>query len=362
MTQSRIGVGVVGLSAQRGWFAQAHMPALAHLPQFEIRGLAASTPDTAHAAAEKYGVAFATDDPAELAARPDIDLVVVSVKVVHHRAPIEAALGAGKHVFCEWPLGTGLGEAEAMAALARARGVRGFVGLQARFQPGVMYVRDLIAQGYVGQVRSTSIIAQGGGGARGGQTVPQNQLFYLDRHSGGGMLNIPMGHTLDGVCGLFGELTGAKATLLVQRPTATVAETGESTPVTAPDAAAITGVLENGAVASFHYRTPLIGTGFHWEINGDAGALLVTAPRGHLQLAPLRVFGVQAADQPFAELPIPPDYAFADLDTSSMSSAMGHLYRSLADDLATGAEAVASFDHAVTRHRMIDGIERAALE
>jgi predicted dehydrogenase len=359
MTDNKIGIGIVGLGARRGWAAQAHIPALARLPQFEIRGLAASSRESAKAAAEKFAAPFSTDDPAELAARPDIDLVVVSVKVIQHRAPVEAALNAGKHVLCEWPLGKDLAEAEAMAALAHAKGVRGFVGLQARFQPGVMYVRDLIRDGYVGEVVSTSIIAQGGASARGGGHVPQAQAFYLDRKSGGGMLNIPMGHTIDGVCGLFGELTHANPVLVVRRPTAVITESGETVAVTAPDEAAISGVFENGAVASIHYRTTRHGTGFHWEINGDKGAILVTAPTGHLQLAPLKVFGASGKQLAFAELPIPAKYAFEGLAHTDGGPAVGHLYQGLAADLRTGSATVASFDDAVRRHRMIANMEQA---
>lgn len=356
MANDKIRIGVVGLSAQRGWAAQSHMPALAQLPQFEVRGLCASSTQSAKAAAEKFGVPFFTDEPTELAARDDIDLVVVAVKVVEHRAPVDAALNAGKHVLCEWPLGTSLADAEAMAALARAKGVRGFVGLQARFQPGVMYVRDLIRDGYVGEVLSTSIIAQGGG-PRGGRPVPQAQAFSLDRRNGGGMLNIPMGHTLDGLCHLFGELTQVKSTLAVRQPTATIVETGETVPVTAPDMAAVSGVFENGAVAAINYRTGARGSGFHWEIDGDKGALLVTAPMGHLQLAELKVFGAKDPGRPFTELPIPGAYAFGGLALAETGSAVGRLYEALATDLTTGSSTVATFDDAVRRHRMIAAME-----
>jgi len=43
---------------------------------------------------------------------------------------VMTALHAGKHVYCEWPLGANLAEADAMAALARAKGVRTMIGLQ----------------------------------------------------------------------------------------------------------------------------------------------------------------------------------------------------------------------------------------
>ena len=46
---------------------------------------------------------------------PEVDLVVVTVKVPHHRELVPSALEAGKHVYCEWPLGNGLAEARKLA-------------------------------------------------------------------------------------------------------------------------------------------------------------------------------------------------------------------------------------------------------
>jgi predicted dehydrogenase len=89
MSKSRIGVGFVGLSATRGWAARGHLPALALVPEFEIRGLVGATPESAAAAGEKYGIAYTTSQLSDLLARPDIDLVVITVVVPSHRAAIE---------------------------------------------------------------------------------------------------------------------------------------------------------------------------------------------------------------------------------------------------------------------------------
>src|SRR5207249_11512965 len=64
-------------------------------------------------------------------------------------------------LYCEWPLGNGLQEAEKLAALAKKKGVLAVAGLQARSAPSVAYVRDLIRQGYVGEVLSTTLIGSG---------------------------------------------------------------------------------------------------------------------------------------------------------------------------------------------------------
>jgi len=51
-----IRVGIVGLSANGGWAAEAHVPALAALEGFQLRALSANSAESAHAAGEKYGV------------------------------------------------------------------------------------------------------------------------------------------------------------------------------------------------------------------------------------------------------------------------------------------------------------------
>jgi predicted dehydrogenase len=69
------------------------------------------------------------DDAGAMARRPEVDLAVVAVRVPHHHALVSAVLRAGKPVCCEWPLGNGLAEAEEMAGLAEASGVKDFIGL-----------------------------------------------------------------------------------------------------------------------------------------------------------------------------------------------------------------------------------------
>src|SRR5439155_703714 len=83
-----------------------------------------------------------------------VDEVVVTVKVPHHRELVSAALGAGKAVYCEWPLGRDLEDARAMAALAARQGVRTVAGLQARQAPAIEFVQQLLRDGYVGEVLS----------------------------------------------------------------------------------------------------------------------------------------------------------------------------------------------------------------
>jgi hypothetical protein len=132
--QTPIGVGIVGLSARRGWASQAHLPALQQLDGFELRALSASSAESARQASEKYGVAQFFGTAGELAAADGVDLVVVTVKVPDHREIIQSALAARKMVLSEWPLGNGTAEAEELATAAAER-TRGLVQVSCSWRP-----------------------------------------------------------------------------------------------------------------------------------------------------------------------------------------------------------------------------------
>ncbi len=119
-------VGIIGLSAERGWATAAHIPALHALSDdFELAGVANTSLASARAAAAAFGLPRAFQSTAELVASPDVDVVVVTVKVPYHRELVSEALNAGKSVYCEWPLGNGLAEAVELAQLANNRRLPG---------------------------------------------------------------------------------------------------------------------------------------------------------------------------------------------------------------------------------------------
>src|SRR5204863_2236486 len=140
-TSSKIRVGIVGASASRGFASIAHIPALQALPQFEFVAVCTARQQSAEAAARHYGVPLAFSDPEKLAQHPEVDLVTVSVKVPDHYRPVMAAIDAGKHVYCEWPLGRDTAEATRMLEAAEQRGIRHAVGRQGQVSPAINYVK-----------------------------------------------------------------------------------------------------------------------------------------------------------------------------------------------------------------------------
>src|SRR3954449_3395744 len=306
-TARKIRVGIIGANPDRGWAAQAHIPALMSLSDdFEITALSTSRRESADAARERFHVPAAFDNHLDLVNSRAVDVVAVTVKVPYHLELATAALGAGKAVYCEWPLGNGSEEAQTLAALAKEKGALAVAGLQARSAPSVAYVRDLIEQGYVGEVLSTTLIGSGMGW---GPTVEPYNAYLSDKDNGATMLSIALGHAADALCHCLGEVGELSATMTARRTSAEVTGTGESIPMTAEDQVAVSGLLDGGAAFSIHYRGGASrGTNLLWEINGTEGDLQLTATGGQAQIWELEVRGGTGDQASLELLPVPEKY------------------------------------------------------
>jgi predicted dehydrogenase len=352
-----IGVGIIGVAPGRSWAALAHIPALRALPDYDIVALSTTRQESASAAAAEFGVPAAYANHQALVNDPAVDLVVVTVKVPHHLELVTAALNAGKHVYCEWPLGNGLAEAEQLAKLAREKQRVGAVGMQARSAPSFSYVRDLIADGYVGTVLSTTLV---GSGMNWGAFIDQPNAYTADNRNGASLLTIPFGHTIDAVSLCLGEFTSVNALLANRRNHFTLVPDGIEQPMTAHDQVIVTGELEGGATAAVHYRGGVSrGTNFRWEINGTEGDIIATADAGHAQMFPMTLFGARGDAQAVEPLAIPDKYKAAP-DVSPFAENVALAYARLAGDLRDGTSTCPTFEDAVRRHRLIDAIERSA--
>jgi predicted dehydrogenase len=155
-----IRVGIIGLSTT-GWARKDHVPALSRLENdYKLVALSTSKEKSATEAGREYGVKAYHGDPAQIAKDPNVDLVVVSVKTPMHKQSVWPAIEAKKDVFVEWPLGKTLAEAQEIADFARAQGVRTIVGLQARQNPLIRKIKQLVDDGKIGRVLSTHAVGR----------------------------------------------------------------------------------------------------------------------------------------------------------------------------------------------------------
>ena len=191
--------------------------------------------------------------------------MAVAVRVPAHYELSKNAIEAGKHVFCEWPLGANTKEAEELAALARQKNVRTMVGLQRRASPAYLYMRELIQQGYVGQVLAVNLTLMNSGVL----TRPSDRTWQRDVTLGANTLTITFAHVFDAMCMVVGELTEVSAIVSTQVPQWFETDTKKYVDVTSPDNIVVQGRLENGAIVNAYCGVhPYHGSGHRLEIYG----------------------------------------------------------------------------------------------
>lgn len=103
--------------------------------------------------AEKYGIPAFYDSYEALAADPQVEAVYVSTPNNLHYENCKMCLEAGKHVLCEKPFTTNAGQAQELYRLAREKGLFIMEAFWIRFLPLLERMRELIAQGEIGEVR-----------------------------------------------------------------------------------------------------------------------------------------------------------------------------------------------------------------
>jgi predicted dehydrogenase len=358
MESEKIKVGIIGLNPDSQWASQSHLPALQHLSsEFEIVGVANSTFESAKNAARALQIPNAFESTEALIVSPDIDLVVITVKVPYHFSLVKAALEAGKHVYCEHPLGNGVEETQQLAVLASKNNVVAVVGTQMVVAPEIVYLEQLINEGYIGKVLSTTLI--GSGGNWNNETTAPYYYLY-ERSNGATLLTIPLGHTLAGLTKVLGSIDELTAKMTSNFTTVNLKDTGERNPKTAEDQIMMIGTLASGAAVAVHYRGGSSrGTNLLWEINGTEGDIQVTGPLGHGQLVPLTIRGARGEEKELKTL-LPPISMVEGLPENPVVRNVIEVYKRLASDIRNGSRTAPSFDDALTLGKLLDYIEQSA--
>jgi predicted dehydrogenase len=359
-TKQKIGVGIIGASPSNpySWAVNTHIPSIKALPDdYELIAVSTSRQTTAKEAEKKFGVP-GFDNHLDLINYPGVDLVVVTVKVPYHHEIISAALDAGKMVFSEWPLANGLDEAENLSKRAEASGIRTIVGLQARYSPVIRYARDLISEGYIGDVLGTTLVGSGMGWT--GVTDHLNAYVY-DKGNGVTLLSVPIMHTFDALQYLLGDFSTLSAELVSNQTEALTLDTNTIIPFTSPNHVSIIGTLTKGTAVSVFYRGGISrGENMRWEINGTIGDLVITAPSGHAQLAELKLQGGRNQENHLEDLTVPESY-YGNHLPAGMPGNTARIYEQFAKDLREGTYITPDFAHALRQHKLLSAIETASI-
>ena len=354
---NKIRLGFVGANVNSTWSSQSHFPALLASPDVELTAVCTTRPESAEEARQALGAKLAFHDFRAMVVSPEIDAVAVVVRVPSHYEPTKAAIEAGKHVFTEWPLGRNTSEAEELADLARKKDVRTAVGLQSRVSPALLYVKELIENGYVGEKLSCHVTTMRGGAVE----RSSSETWQRDASLGANTLTIANGHVIDALRFVAGNFTRVACMVSTQTKQWYETDTEQFVEVTSPDNVRVSGQLESGAAASVHVgAVPWAGSGFRMEIYGREGTLVVTGSVSSQRGEMLRVQGarrsneLQGLDIPERFVYVPPDFPTGDPFN------VGQLYTKFAESVRTGKSRLPTFDVAVDLHRFIDTINKAS--
>jgi predicted dehydrogenase len=283
----RIGVGVIGF----GWLGQAHSRSLLRIPTlFPERPFDAELVVCGDTLAERRDEAVGSFRFARAAADwraviddPAVEVVFVAAPNMLHVELVEAAAAAGKHVFCEKPVGGTPEQTLRAEKAARAAGVISGVGYNYRWAPLVQYARALIADGRLGEItnyrgRFFSMY--------GSDPLGVLSWRFLVDQAGYGVTTDLMSHSVDLAHMLLGPIArvvGTTETFIAERPLPSGGGThyGRGRPedpkgaVTNEDYAGMLCEFASGARGTFEASRSMVGpeSQMAFEVYGTKGAL-----------------------------------------------------------------------------------------
>jgi predicted dehydrogenase len=285
----RIGVGVIGF----GWLGQAHSRSMLRIPTLfaqrafdpELVACSDTVPQRVEEAVESFGYARGTTDWRAVIDDADVEVVFIAAPNMLHLELIEAAAQAGKHIFCEKPVGGTPEQTVHAERAARRAGVITGVGYNYRWAPLVRYAAQLIADGRLGEItnyrgRFFSIY--------GSDPLGLLSWRFLVDQGGHGASSDLLSHAVDLAHMLIGPITrvvGTTATFIEERPVAGVggAEShyGRGAPgdargaVTNEDYAGMLCEFAGGARGTFEASRTMVGpeSQMAFDAYGTRGAL-----------------------------------------------------------------------------------------
>ncbi|MGL4648283.1 MAG: Gfo/Idh/MocA family protein, partial [Caldilineaceae bacterium] len=264
MKTRSFGIGVIGM----GWMGMAHSRAYRAIPdRYYDSGLrprlvicADDVESRAQKAQEALGFERWTSDWRAVVEDPAVDVVNIASPNYMHLEMIRAVTAAGKHVFCEKPVGRTPEESVEAEWLARRAGVRSGVGFNYRWAPMVQYTKELIDAGRLGRLthyRGRFFSMYG--------SNPMGLLSwrFQNEYAGSGVLGDILSHVIDMahmLAGPIASVVGRRHTFISERPLPipgqgthfSVGHPGDPTgPVENEDYAGALVTFANGAVGSF---------------------------------------------------------------------------------------------------------------
>jgi predicted dehydrogenase len=287
----KVKVGVIGCGAISG----AYLGMAKNFPTVEIAAVADLDMARAQAAAEKYGVPR-TLSVDQLIEDPEIE-IVLNLTIPKAHVPVALkALEAGKHTFCEKPLGIDREEGRKVIELAKKKKLRVGCAPDTFMGAGIQTARKLIDDGTIGRPLAFTAYMMG----RGHESWHPSPEFYYE--VGGGPMFDMGPYYLTALLNLFGpvkRISGIGSIAIPERTITSEPKKGKKITVETPDH--IVGLMEfeNGAVGTIIQSFAIIEGGYSGShpiiVNGTEGALLVPDPNTFDGIVKLKKLGEKEA-------------------------------------------------------------------
>jgi predicted dehydrogenase len=245
-----------------------------------------------------------------------------------------------------------------MAALAREKGVVTAIGLQGWYEPTLTYIKELYAQGWLGELLTVNMIMKTGGAPN----RPSRRDYEREVNKGAHLFNIVGGHTVGYLTYCFGPLTRLSANVSTRVKQLYMDDTGEVVDSKTPDNVLLNAEFANGGLLSYQITAvPYHADGWRMVIHGSKGTIIATTP-GLPQITPVTLAGSQG-DEPLKELSVPERLRFVPKSVPfGPAQNVGHAYIRMAEAINAGKPYEPSFEDALRVHMLLDAMQRSSDE
>jgi predicted dehydrogenase len=384
----RLKVAVVGASISnspdgRERFAiRAHLPALKKLTDlYEVTAVCTTKMETASETARRFDVPHAFDNVERMLTElPEIEVVCVCVRPVIHHQVVMAALRAGKHVYCEQPLGVSTVQAQEMYELARSKGVRTIVGHQHHYEPPVLQMAEMVQQGYIGKplaFSSSNFVSN--------HIAPRpSHRVWLFQQEACGHPGFRSAHSLERVIHVLGDVSEVCADMRVLVPERPNLDGGP--PLRTTQVNNLNFLLRVGDDVMGTLQVSLtawFGTGWIFQTYGTGGMLMVKVEdaagkkdtvKGDPKSGELKLYGARVdidqlianpvapelLQREFKEIPIDDRHFYVTgIDHGRATFPVAQMWHAFAGAINSGVECAPSFRDVLKMHYVMDATEQS---
>ena len=351
MPESQRKVGVIGV----GFGAQVYVPAF-RSEGWDVAAICSRNRDKAVKVARDAGIGGVHTDPLELIARDDLDAVAIAAPPAGHHPLALAAFAAGKHVLCEKPFALNATQGAEMLDAASRSGRTAMVGHEFRFTPQRAFIRDLLADGYIGtfQLCTMELFLD-----RYVTPKPRPWTWLASKAEGGGLLGALGSHYIDALRHWFGEVVSVGGSLATLRPDLLDPATNRVVKAETDDTFQFTLTFEGGGVATMiatFAATPTRGAKI--AVMGDRGTF-VAEQNGPNPTADGTVIASREGS-PLQPLETPAKYALGNDDRDHRLAAFRALVREFGAGIDRHASPAPNFTDGLRCQQVLDAVHASS--